>query len=112
MTRRFEPTQRTPLWPPAGAAMWPDLPSLPALPPCPIVLGDCRVGDRVLLADGTEAEILAVGSLGVRLRPFVSTTRVVEDSRAGVTRTFEVRRPAYTIASSATAQAVIGHTAA
>jgi hypothetical protein len=105
---RFNPTRRAPLWPPAGTPEWPHLAPLPELPACPIRLDTCRVGDRVLLVDGTEAEILSVGSLGVRLRPFTSTTRVVEDSRAGVTRTFEVRRPAYTIASSATAQAVVG----
>jgi hypothetical protein len=73
------------------------------------VLGACRAGDRVRLGDGTDADVLSVGTLGVRLRPYSTTTRVVEDGRNGKTVTFTVRRPAYTVAASATAQAVVGH---
>jgi hypothetical protein len=109
-TRRFEPTRREPLWPPAGTPEWPYLPSPPAEPPCPVVLGDCKVGDHVLLCDGTEAEIEGVGSLGVRLRPFTTSTSTVDDHCTGKVATFTVHRAGYTIASSATCQAVIGHT--
>jgi hypothetical protein len=107
--RRFQPTMRAPLWPPAGTPTWPDLPPLPALPPCPVILGDCRVGDRVRLADGTDADVLSLGTLGVRLRPYATTTRVVEDGRCGRTVTFTVRKKAYTVAASTTAQAIVGH---
>ena len=109
-TKRFIATRREPLWPPAGAPEWPNLPPRPPEPPCPVVLGECRIGDRVLLRDGTEAEIEGIGSLGVRLRPFVTSTRTVDDHRTGKVVTFEVRKPGYTVASSSTCQAVIGHT--
>lgn len=110
-TKRFVPTRSEPLWPPAGTPVWPNLPELPAGPPCPVTLADCKVGDHVLLRNGDTAEIEYIGALGVRLRPFSTTTRTVDDHRTGNVVTFAVRRPGFTVASSATCQAVVGHTA-
>jgi hypothetical protein len=108
--RKFTPTRREPLWPPAGTPEWPHLPPAPPEPECLVVLGDLKVGDHVLLRDGETAEIEGIGSLGVRLRPFTTSTRTVDDHRTGKVVTFTVRRPGYTVALAATCQAVVGHT--
>jgi len=108
---RFNGTRTEPLWPPAGTPEWPNLPPAPPEPPCPVVLGECKVGDHVLLRDGSTAEIEGTGSLGVRLRPFTTVTRTVDDHRTGNVVTFTVRKPGYTVALGSTCQAVVGHTA-
>jgi hypothetical protein len=104
--KKFVPTRSEPLWPPAGTPEWPNLPPLPELPPCPIRLGDCRAGDRVLLANGDHADVVYVSPAAVTLRPLTRTERTVFDSRTEREVTFTVRAKSYTVAPSATAQAI------
>jgi hypothetical protein len=109
MSKRFQPNTRAPLWPPADTPEWPFLPPLPELPPCPVRLGDCRAGDRVLLANGEHADVTYVSPCGVTLRPLTRTERTVFDSRTEREVTFTVRAKPYTVAPSAHAQAVVDH---
>jgi hypothetical protein len=51
------------------------------------------------------------GMDSVRLRPFTTLTRTVDDHRSGKVVTFGVRKPGYTVASSFTCRAVIVHIA-
>jgi hypothetical protein len=109
MTKRFIPTKREPLWPPAGTPEWPNLPPLDPGPPCPVILGGCRVGDRVLLVNGNLADVVYVSECGVTLRPVERVTRTVFDSRSNKEVTFTVSKRSYTVAASAGAQAVVEH---
>jgi len=87
----------------------PELAPLPSGPPCPIALGDCKAGDRVLLASGEMADVTYVSQCGVTLRPLSRTERTVYDSKNDREIKFSVRSRGYSVAPSAMCQAVVEH---
>jgi hypothetical protein len=109
--KRFTPTKSEMLWPPPGTPVWPNLPPPPATPPCPVRLGDCKAGDRVLLASGEMADVTYVSQCGVTLRPLTKIERTVYDSKNDREVKFAVRSRGYTVAPSAMCQAVVEHNA-